>query len=106
MGMISVFCIASIKYRTVFREHPVQSVTLLLLPEIFTNIVLATVMLADDLLTAFNTLAALTSVVIVAAAIGHIQVVKYERSISAPNASDYRLLHQEENEYSGDELIC
>jgi hypothetical protein len=106
MGIISVFCVASVKYRKVFRSHPVQSITLLLLPEVFTNIVLATVMVADDLLTAMYTLTALTAVILVAALIGLIQVVKYERSVAAPKASDYKLLHQEENEDSDADWIC
>lgn len=106
MGIISLFCVASVKYRNVFRSHPAQSIVLLLLPEAFTNIVLATIMFADDLLTAMYTLTALTAVILVAALIGHVQVVRYERSVAITKASDYKLLHQEENVEREREWIC
>ena len=108
MGVVSIFCLAAVGYRKVFRVHPAQSMTLLLLPEIFTNIVLATVMFADDLLNALYILIALTAVVFVAAAIGHVQIARYNRSIAVavPKASDYRRLHQEEHDDSDDEWAC
>jgi hypothetical protein len=106
MGIISLFCVASVKYRNIFRSHPVQSIILLLLPEVFTNIVLATVMFADDLLTAMHTLTALTAVILFACLIGHVQVVRYERLVAATKASGYKLLHQEENEEGEGEWVC
>lgn len=107
MGLISLFCLTSVKYRDVFRAHPIQSITLLLLPEIFTNIVLATVLFATDLVTAYNTLFALTAVLLVAAVIGHVQIAEYERStMTRANASDYTLLHPEENDSNDDEWEC
>ncbi len=107
MGLITSFCLASVKYREVFRAHPIRSTTLLLLPEIFTNIVLATVLVATDLMTAINTLFALTAVLLVAAVIGHVQISEYERStLTMANASDYTLLNPEENDSSDDEWDC
>lgn len=106
MGLISVFCITSIKYRNVFRVHPIQSMTILLLPEVFTNIVLATVLFANELLTAYYTLVALTAALLIAAAIGHIQRVEYERSMTELKLGDYKLLHPQENDHSEDEWVC
>lgn len=106
MGLIAIFCLVSVIYRNVFREHPFQSITLLILPEVFTNVVLATVMFASDLITAANTLVVLTLVLLVLGAIGNLQLARYERSVTAPKASGYKLLHGEENELGGDEWIC
>ena len=63
-------------------------------------------MFATDLMTAANTLVVLTLVLLVMGAIGNIQLAYYERSVTAPKASGYKLLHAEENEYGGDEWIC
>jgi hypothetical protein len=63
-------------------------------------------MFADDLLTALYTLAALSAVILLVAVIGHIQVVDYERSVSKPKASGYKLIQEEGNEDSDDEWIC
>eukprot|EP00533_Pseudo-nitzschia_delicatissima_P007490 CAMPEP_0116103692 /NCGR_PEP_ID=MMETSP0327-20121206/14022_1 /TAXON_ID=44447 /ORGANISM="Pseudo-nitzschia delicatissima, Strain B596" /LENGTH=178 /DNA_ID=CAMNT_0003595823 /DNA_START=57 /DNA_END=593 /DNA_ORIENTATION=+ len=106
MGLIAIFCLASVIYRNVFRVHPIQSITLLILPEVFTNITLVTVMFVSDLMTAANTLTVLTLILLVLGAIGNIQLAHYERSVTAPKASGYKLLHPEENEDSGEEWIC
>lgn len=107
MGLITLFCLSSVKYRRVFRAHPIQSIALLLLPEIFTNIILATVLVATDLVTAYYILFALTAVLLVAAVIGHVQIAEYQRTtLTMANASDYKLLHPEENDSSDDEWEC
>lgn len=115
MCTISTFCIAAVGYRKIFRIHPVQSITLLLLPEIFTNIVLATVMFTN-ILNALYILIVLTFIIFIVATIGYIQVQQYKRLLLVPSspslASDYKCLHQEEHEEeeedidSDDEWVC
>jgi hypothetical protein len=113
MCTISTFCIAAVGYRTIFRIHPIQSITLLLLPEIFTNIVLATVMFTN-ILNALYILIVLTFIIFIVATIGYIQVQQYKRLLLVPSppphASDYKYLHQEEHEEedtdSDDEWVC
>jgi len=106
MGVISVFCIASVKFRNLFRTHPVQSIALLLLPEVFTNVVLAIVMVSNDLSIAFHTLIALTVVIVVTTLVGHCQMKKYKRAVVVPMESEYKLLPEEEDEGSDDEWVC
>ncbi len=105
-GWVSLFCVSSVKYRVVFREHPIQSITLLLLPEVFTNIILAMVMFMSDLEIALETLIVLTVVLLIAAFVGEVQLTKYKRSATLPKASDYHLLHAEENDDVVDEYVC
>lgn len=106
MGNVFLFCVTSVKYRKIFRVHPVQSITLLLMPEIFTNMVLSTILFTYDLLFAFRMLNVLTAIILVASAIGHLQVVKYERLEAVPKAGDYKLLKDEGNGDSDDEWVC
>ena len=109
MCSICIFCIAAVGYRKIFRIHPIQSIILLLLPEIFTNIVLATVMFTN-ILNALYILITLTVVIFVVATIGFIQIQQYKRLlVTSPQANDYRCLHQherEEEEHSDDEWVC
>jgi hypothetical protein len=113
MGVICIFCIAAVGYRKIFRIHPIQSITLLLLPEIFTNIVLATVMFTN-ILNALYILIVLTTIIFIVATTGYIQVQQYQRlllvPLPLPHASDYKCLHQEEHEEeeidSDDEWVC
>mmetsp|Transcript_48145 Transcript_48145/g.52085 ORF Transcript_48145/g.52085 Transcript_48145/m.52085 type:complete len:131 (+) Transcript_48145:241-633(+) len=109
MCSICIFCIAAVGYRKIFRIHPIQSIILLLLPEIFTNIVLATVMFIN-ILNALYILIALTVVIFVIATIGFIQIQQYKRLLLTPQqANDYRCLHKherEEEEHSDDEWVC
>lgn len=106
MATIGIFCLASIGFRKVFRVHPVQSMVLLLVPEFFTNAILAMVMLAGDLSTAAYTLIALTVILLGIAAIGQLQISRYNRSIPAPKANDYIRLNQNENDDEGDGDLC
>ena len=115
MCTISTFCIAAVGYRKIFRIHPIHSITLLLLPEIFTNIVLATVMFTN-IVNALYILIVLTFIIFIVATIGYIQVQQYKRLLLVPSsspshASDYKCLHQEEHEEeenidSDDEWVC
>jgi len=108
MCTICIFCIAAVGYRKIFRIHRIQSIILLLLPEIFTNIVLATVMFIN-ISNALYILISLTVVIFVVATIGYIQVQQYKRFLKPPQANDYRCLHQherEEEEHSDDEWVC
>ena len=115
MCTISIFCIAAVGYRKIFRIHPIHSITLLLLPEIFTNIVLATVMFTN-IVTALYILIVLTFIIFIVATIGYIQVQQYKRLLLVPSsspahASDYKCLHQEEHEEeedidTDDEWVC
>lgn len=103
MGIISVFCLSTIEYRKIYRGHPSQSITLLLLPEIFTNIVLASVMIVSPLYISVCILAVLTVVILFATTIGHFQVGRHERSVKDEG---YKLLDEEFNEDSDDEWVC
>mmetsp|Transcript_4707 Transcript_4707/g.11446 ORF Transcript_4707/g.11446 Transcript_4707/m.11446 type:complete len:204 (-) Transcript_4707:2177-2788(-) len=100
---ITIFCIASVGYRKIFRAHPVQSIAALLIPELFTNIILATVMLADDLSTAVYTLIALTVVILVVAIIGQLQISQYRRFMPAPTANAYERLYDGNDDDDGDD---
>eukprot|EP00536_Pseudo-nitzschia_multiseries_P012332 jgi/Psemu1/31734/gm1.31734_g len=107
MTTIAIFCIASVEYRKVFRIHPIQSMAALLIPELFTNTILATVMLADDLSIALYSLILLTVVIVVIAMIGRFQLSRYRVSAPVPTANDYKLLDRDEDDEDyGDEYVC
>mmetsp|Transcript_23170 Transcript_23170/g.43000 ORF Transcript_23170/g.43000 Transcript_23170/m.43000 type:complete len:181 (+) Transcript_23170:63-605(+) len=101
---VALFCLFAIAYRKVYRVHPIQSLVLLLLPEVFTNVVLATVMFAG-LKIAFETMNVLTAVMAALAGVGSVQLYQYAIQ-HQPEAGDYERLHQEEDEDSDDEWVC
>lgn len=97
---IFLFCLVGGVYRQVLRRHPWESLFLLLLPELFTNIMLGTVIFGS-LETAFNYLVAFTGVLSFLGLIAAGQVLLHDRQVES---SDYQLLY--ETEESEDEWIC
>lgn len=88
MATVTLFCLVAIAYRTIYRIHPIQSLWLLLLPEVFTNTVLATVMFAP-LSTAYEVLVVLTAVMMILVWVGYVQVVQHRRQVvPAANVDD------------------
>jgi FtsH-binding integral membrane protein len=104
MTGVALFCIIAVVYRKIYRIHPIQSLTILLLPEVFTNLILATVMF-NDIKTAFLVLIVFTIVLSVLGGVGCIQISQHN-TIEDASAGDYQRLHQEEDEDSDDEWVC
>jgi hypothetical protein len=95
---ITAFCVVAIGYRKVYRHHTtISSLALLLLPEVFTNVVLCAVMVVD-VTAAFGVLLALTALLAAMAAVGFCRQRRSCRShppMSDP--TDYkRLIHPED----------
>ena len=107
MTGVAIFCVIAIVYRKIYRSHPIQSLTILLLPEVFTNVILATVMF-QDFNTAFLVLIVFTVVLAVLGGVGCIQITHYGRQEEKAAASgDYQRLHQEEDDVDSDEeWVC
>lgn len=100
---VALFCLVAVAYRHVYRIHPIQSLVLLLLPEVFTNGILAAVMLSS-LETSFSAMMSLTCLMGVMAGAGYVQISQYKNE--SEDAVDYLLLVQEEEEDSDDEWVC
>ena len=103
LATVAIFCIVAGIYRQVLRRHPLDSLLLLLLPEIFTNILLALVMFGN-LESAFQVLFILTLVLIAGGAVGAVHSVLLHRN-NVPE--DYRPLNDNEDCCdSDDEWLC
>ena len=103
LATVAIFCIVAGIYRQVLRRHPMDYLLLLLLPEIFTNILLALVMFGT-LERAFQVLFILTLVLSAGGAAATVHSVLLHRN-NAPE--DYRPLNDsEECSESEDEWIC
>ena len=94
---ILLFCIVAGLYRQILRQNS-DSIAMLLLPEIFTNILLAMVMLVDTAL-AYATLVTLTAILIVVGSSFLFMVERHEQS------GDYHQLCDEDDE-NEEEWIC
>ena len=101
-GTIFLFCLVAGVYRQVLRRHPWDSLVLLLLPELFTNILLG-IAIFGKLEEAFTYLVSFTAVLSVLGLVAAGQVLYFERSVE-PSSSDYQLLKEGEEEE--DEWIC
>lgn len=104
LATISVFCIVAGIYRQVLRRHPSESLLFLLLPELFTNFLLAMVMFGD-LGSAFEALVLLTVILglVGGLASAHTSIIR-KRTVP----QDYQPLagSEEEDNESEDEWIC
>ena len=101
-AVVLLFCLVAGLYRQVLRRHPFESLVLLLLPEIFTNVLLAMVMFWS-LEAAYEALISLTIILslVGTAASVHIRLLDRE---TVPE--DYQLLRSEEEKIAGDEWVC
>lgn len=97
---IFLFCLVGGVYRQVLRRHPWESLALLLLPELFTNIMLGLVIFGS-IEEAFIYLVGFTGVLSFLGLIAAGHVLIYDRQVES---SDYQLLY--ENEENEDEWIC
>ena len=97
---VAIFCLVSIMYRKIYRAHPIQSMMLLLLPEVFTNGILATVMFTS-LENSFQVLVGLTAVLAMMAGFGAVQISTFNRQTGG-----YEQLQRNEDEDSDDEWVC
>jgi hypothetical protein len=108
LATISVFCIVAAFYRPVLRRHPSESLMFLLLPELFTNGLLAMVMFGN-LGSAFEALVWLTFILVLVGGLASVHASMLLQN-SAPQ--DYQQLagseeeEEEEGDESGDEWIC
>jgi hypothetical protein len=98
---IFLFCFVGGVYRQVLRRHPWESLALLLLPELFTNIMLGVVMFGS-VEEAFNYLLGFTGVLSFLGLIAAGHVLIYDRQ---SESSDYQLLLYENGD-NEDEWIC
>jgi hypothetical protein len=107
MAGVAIFCITALVYRKIYRIHPIQSLMILLLPELFTKVILATVMF-QDFNTAFLVLIVFTIILAVLGGVGWIQINQSSRRDEAVAAAgDYQRLHQEEDDVDSDEeWVC
>jgi FlaA1/EpsC-like NDP-sugar epimerase len=102
-AVVLLFCVVAGFYRQVLRRHPYESLVLLLLPEIFTNILLAMVMFGS-LLAAYEALIVLTLLLFLIGSIAAIQMALQDREI-APE--DYKRLREDDDEETSDEeWVC
>lgn len=100
---IALFCLVAGLYRWIFRMHAsCHSLILMLLPEIFTNVVLAAVMFGT-LALAYQTLVAATFILILLGSLGgvHLLVNPSASSTSYSAAYDYQVL--EDQDVGGEE---
>jgi hypothetical protein len=102
LGCVTLFCLVAVAHRKIFRIHPIQSLILLLLPELFTNAILTAVMFTN-LATAFQTMVVLTNLMFIIAAVGYIQISQQTRTAEA---GDYERLHEDEDIDSDEEWVC
>ena len=102
LSCVAIFCLVSIMYRKIYRVHPIQSMVLLLLPEVFTNGILATVMFTS-LENSFQVMLGLTAVLGMLSGIGSIQIATFNRQTAA---GDYERVRREEDDDSDDEWVC
>lgn len=98
------FCVVAGIYRKILRSHYSESLLLLLLPEIATNMLLALVMTAD-LTIAFEVLIAFTIVLILIGGASHLDAIRHQR-MATPQ--DYQRVPEleEGSPDSDDEWIC
>ena len=104
LSAISLFCFVAGVYRQIMRFHPSESMVLLLLPELFTNFLLAMVMFGN-LARAFESLAFLTCVLVLIGGLASAHASLHRRK-TAPQ--DYQPLagSDEDGSESEDEWIC
>ncbi|KAL3938355.1 MAG: hypothetical protein SGBAC_006721 [Bacillariaceae sp.] len=100
--MIFLFCLVAGVYRQVLRRHPWDSMVLLLLPEIFTNILLG-IAIFGKLEEAFTYLVSLTAVLSVLGLVAAGQILYLERPVEF-SSSEYKLLKEADDEE--EEWIC
>ena len=99
---IFLFCLVAGLYRQILRQHPWQSLPLLLLPEFFTNISLAFVMFSN-LNTAYFVLVSLTLLLSLLGLVAGGGILIQESPVVV--TSDYQLL-LEGQEDEEDDWIC
>ena len=106
IGTVFVFCVVAGVYRQILRNHPSESLPLLLVPEIATNILLALVMMAE-LKIAFEALIIMTVVLVLLGTMAQIHILHLQR-VSVTVEQDYQPLPgpEEEGPDSDDEWIC
>jgi hypothetical protein len=97
---IFLFCLVGGVYRQLLRRHPWESLALLLLPELFTNIVLL-IVIFGSVEEAFNYLVGFTGVLSLLGLISAGHALIYDTQVES---SDYQLLHESED--NEDEWIC
>lgn len=97
---IFLFCLVGGVYRQLLRRHPWESLALLLLPELFTNIVLL-VVIFGSVEEAFKYLVGFTGVLSLLGLISAGHALIYDTQVES---SDYQLLHESED--NEDEWIC
>ena len=100
---VLLFSLVAGVYRQILRQHPYESLSLLLLPEIFTNILLAMVVFGS-IVTAYKTLKSFTYLLLIIGLIFGVQLHDQDRNVQN---SDYHLLDDYDEEGSDDEdWIC
>lgn len=104
LATVGIFCVVAGIYRRVLRQHPMDSLPLLLLPEIFTNVLLAMVMFGN-LESAFEALVVLVFVLLLVGGTAAVHAVILAKN-SIPG--DYRPLHDDDEDCceSEEEWIC
>jgi hypothetical protein len=99
---VLLFCVVAGVYRQVLRRHPWESLVMLLLPEVFTNILLAMVMFGS-LITAYESLVVLTFTLLAVGSLAAAHTSLLKRDV-AP--TDYQRLREEDDEDTEDEWVC
>ena len=103
--MVTIFCFVAGLYRKVLRQHPTESLMLILLPEIFTNILLAVVMFSS-LKVAYDALLIATAFLIMIGSVAMIQNFHFQQNDG--DAHVYQALgdHEDNSESSSGEWMC
>ena len=97
MILVSIFCIVAGIYRRVLRNHPSESLLLLLLPEIFTNLLLCAVMFGD-VTGALILLRVLTAILVLVGGMTAAHIALSASSSVIVNPEDYRRLPGSESD--------
>jgi hypothetical protein len=99
---VAIFCLVSIMYRKIYRVHPIQSMILLLLPEVFTNGILAMVMFTG-LENSFKVMLGLTAVLAMMSGVGSVHITTISRQAAVGN---YERILRDEDDNSDNEWVC
>ncbi|CAJ1963996.1 unnamed protein product [Cylindrotheca closterium] len=103
--MVFLFCLVAGVYRQVLRRHPWDSMVLLLLPELFTNILLG-IAIFGKLEEAFTYLVTFTAALSLLGLVAAGQVLYWEQRRPVKlSSSDYQLLKEDQQDEE-DEWIC
>lgn len=86
--VVLLFCLVAGIYRQILRQHPWESLVVLLLPELATNVLLALVMMTD-LQIAFDVLCVMTAILMLVGAMAQFHMMRLNQ-LSTPQ--DYHLL--------------